>query len=119
VNGLPPKPDQSRTNTERPNRADANKIQGVDFHPESQQIAWVDTETGELQEQRLLHREAAEAFYRELATRSVQVRIGMEASGHARWFEGFVSELGFALWIGDAAQIRAPAPDGPGPHAGS
>jgi hypothetical protein len=32
-------------------------IIGVDFHPEFQQIASVDTETGEIQEKRLAHRE--------------------------------------------------------------
>jgi hypothetical protein len=30
----------------------------------------------------------------------------MEASGHARWFEGLIPELRFELWIGDAAEIR-------------
>jgi hypothetical protein len=34
-------------------------IIGVDFHPEFQQIAWVDTDSGELQEKRLGHREEA------------------------------------------------------------
>jgi transposase len=81
-------------------------IIGVDFHPEFQQIAWVDTDTGELQEKRLQHREEAETFYRELAAQAVQVRIGMEASGHARWFERLLCELKFELWIGDAAEIR-------------
>lgn len=37
----------------------------------------------------------------------MKVRIGMEASGHSRWFERLVGELGFELWIGDPAQIRA------------
>jgi hypothetical protein len=32
---------------------------------------------------------------------------GLEASGHARWFERLLSELKFELWIGDAAEIRA------------
>lgn len=58
-------------------------IIGVDFHPEFQQIATIDTDTGELQERRPGHREEAESFYRELAERKVQVRVGMEASGHA------------------------------------
>jgi transposase len=82
-------------------------IIGVDFHPEFQQIAWVDTDTGELQEQRLQHREEAETFYRELAARGMQVRVGMEASGHARWFERLLAELQIELWIGDAAEIQA------------
>jgi transposase len=38
-------------------------IIGCDYHPGFQQIAWLDTETGELQERRLAHREEAEAFY--------------------------------------------------------
>src|SRR6476646_3479430 len=62
-------------------------IIGCDYHPGVQQIAFVDTETGEFQETRLQHREPAEQFYRELALRGVQVRLGMEASGQARWFE--------------------------------
>src|SRR6476660_9758239 len=61
-------------------------IIGADYHPAFQQIAFVDTETGELQERRLDHPEAAEKFYRELAAQGKKVRVGMEASGHARWF---------------------------------
>ena len=43
-------------------------IIGVDFHPEFQQIASVDTDSGEFQEKRLAHREEAENFYRALAS---------------------------------------------------
>jgi len=81
-------------------------IIGVDFHPEFQQIALVDKETGEFQEKRLAHREEAENFYRSLAAAGQKVRVGMEASGHARWFERLLAELNFELWIGDAAVIR-------------
>src|SRR6266705_3462280 len=42
-------------------------IIGVDFHPEFQQIALVDKDTGEFQEKRLAHRDEAEKFYRGLA----------------------------------------------------
>src|SRR5271165_47634 len=35
------------------------------------------------------------------------VRVGMEASGHGRWFERLLTELQIELWIGDAAEIRA------------
>jgi transposase len=81
-------------------------IIGADYHPGFQQIAWVDTETGELNELRLEHREGAEKFYRDLAARGMKVRVGMEASGHARWFERLLAELHFELWMGDAAEIR-------------
>src|SRR6266851_3078300 len=81
-------------------------IIGADYHPAFQQIAFVDTETGELQERRLEHAEVAEKFYRELAAQGKKVHVGMEASGHARWFERLLAELNFELWIGDAAEIR-------------
>ena len=82
-------------------------IIGMDYHPSFQEIALVDNETGEYQESRLEHREEAEKFYRDLATRGVKVRVGMEASGQARWFERLLTELNLELWIGDAAEIRA------------
>ena len=44
-------------------------IIGADYHPGFQQIAFVDTDTGEFQERQLQHREEAEKFYRELAAR--------------------------------------------------
>ena len=80
-------------------------IIGCDYHPSFQQIAFVDTESGELKEQRLAHREGAEEFYRALAATGQQVRVGMEASGHARWFERLLAELQFELWMGDASEI--------------
>ena len=82
-------------------------IIGVDFHPAFQQIAFADTATGEFQERRLLHREEPEKFCRDLAAQGRKVRVGMEASGHARWFERLLAELNFELWIGDAAEIRS------------
>jgi transposase len=82
-------------------------IIGCDYHPGFQQIAYVDTETGELHERALQHREEAEKFYRELAAQGLKVRVGMEASGHARWFERLLAELNVELWIGDAAEIRS------------
>ncbi|MGA2201653.1 MAG: IS110 family transposase, partial [Terriglobales bacterium] len=78
----------------------------MDYHPGFQQTAFVDMDTGELQERRLQHREEAEKFYRDLGAQGASVRVGMEASGHARWFERLLSELHFELWIGDAAEIR-------------
>jgi hypothetical protein len=55
---------------------------------------WSDSEfTGQ-------HCEEAEKFYRDLAAQGVKVRAGMEANGHARWFERLLGELNFELWIG-------------------
>jgi transposase len=81
-------------------------IIGVDFHPEFQQIALVDTNSGELEERRLRHPDEAEAFYRDLASQGKTVRVGMEASGHGRWFERLMGELQIELWVGDAAEIK-------------
>jgi len=83
-------------------------IIGCDYHPSVQQIAWADTETGECGEKRLMHSDGeAERFYRELKEKGVQVRVGIEATGHSRWYERLLAELGFELWVGNAAEIRA------------
>jgi transposase len=79
-------------------------IIGCDYHPGFQQIAYVDTDTGELSEARLGHKEQAEQFYNELSKRGIPVRVGMEASGHARWFERLLNELQFELWIGECSR---------------
>ena len=81
------------------------KIVGCDLHTRYQQVAMLDAETGELVEHRLEHESGeARAFYAGLAA---PVRVGIEATGHTRWFERMLGELGHELWIGDAAQIRA------------
>ena len=83
-------------------------IIGVDYHPSSQQIAFCNQGTGECGEQRLSHSEGeAERFYRDLQQRGISARVGMEATGYARWFERLLTELGFELWIGNAAEIKA------------
>ena len=83
-------------------------IIGCDYHPGVQQIAFMDTETGEFGERRLEHGEGeAEKFYRDLQQAGISVRVGMEATGHARWFERLLEELHFELWIGDPLEIRA------------
>jgi transposase len=81
------------------------KIVGCDFHPSFQQIAVLNTETGEIEERRLGNSDGeAEAYYRQLEAPAL---IGMEAVGNSLWFEQLVARLGHELWIGDAAQIRA------------
>jgi transposase len=80
-------------------------IIGCDFHPSWQQVSWVDTESGDSGECKLVHATGdAEQFYRQLAA---AVLIGMEATGNSQWFIELVEDLGHTILIGDAAQIRA------------
>ncbi len=81
------------------------KIVGCDFHPEWQQIAVFDVETGEISEHKLMNGDGeAEEFYRRL---EVPALIGVEACGNSQWFIELLERLGHQVWIGDAAQIRA------------
>jgi transposase len=83
-------------------------IIGVDYRPSFQTIAFLMEETGECGEQELNHSDGrAEKFYRDLKQRGIRVRVGMEATGYSRWFERLLAELGFELWIGDPAEIKA------------
>src|SRR5437899_4238468 len=80
-------------------------IIGCDFHPSWQQIAWLDSETGESGERKLVHASGeAQQFYRQLAAPAL---IGMEATGNSQWFIELVEDVGHEIWIGDAAEIRA------------
>jgi len=80
-------------------------IIGCDFHPSWQQVSWLDTETGEAGEGKLVQASGdAERFYRQLAAPAL---IGMEATGNCHWLVDLLAELGHELWVGDAAQIRA------------
>ncbi len=80
-------------------------IIGCDFHPSWQQVSWLDTETGETGEQKLVTASGdAERFYRRIA---VPALIGMEATGNCHWLVDLLAEIGHELWMGDAAQIRA------------
>jgi transposase len=76
-----------------------------DLHTRYQQIAMVDTDTGEMLECRLEHENGeARAFYAALAG---SVRVGIEATGYTHWFERMLAEMGHELWMCDAARIRA------------
>src|SRR6202158_4860350 len=82
-------------------------IIGVDYHPSFQQISFMDQETGECGGRRLNHSDGeAEKYFRDLKQRGVSVRVGLEATGYSRWFERLLAELGFEVWIGDAAEIK-------------
>jgi len=78
---------------------------GCDFHPSWQQVSWLDTETGETAEQKLVHAPGeAERFYRHLPAPAL---VGMESTGNCQWFVEMVTAAGHEVWIGDAARIRA------------
>ncbi len=80
-------------------------IIGCDFHPSWQQVSWLDTETGETGDQKLVQADGeVERFYRALAAPAL---IGMEATGNCQWLVDLLAEVGHELWVGDAAQIRA------------
>ena len=80
-------------------------IIGCDFHPSWQMISWLDTETGETGERKLMHATGeARQFYEALAG---AVRVGLESTGNSHWFVDLLTELGHEVWIGDAARIRA------------
>jgi hypothetical protein len=60
----------------------AMTIIGCDFHPSWHQIAWLDSETGETGEHKLVHAiRDATRFYEQL---SGPVLMGMEATGKPR-----------------------------------
>lgn len=83
-------------------------IIGCDFHPSFQQIAMVDTETGELSERTLLHAGGeAQRFYEGLKG---EVVVGIESSGNTLWFERLLEKLGHTLLIGNPTAIAAANP---------
>ncbi len=78
---------------------------GCDFHPSWQQVSWMNRETGEAGDQKLVHEPGAvEKFYRQFPAGT---RIGMEATGNCQWFVDLVTGLGHKVLVGDAAKIRA------------
>ena len=78
---------------------------GCDFHPSWQQVSWMNRETGEAGDQKLVHEPGAvEKFYRQFPAGT---RIGMEATGNCQWFVELVTGLGHKVLVGDAAKIRA------------
>src|SRR5260370_187468 len=85
--------------------ADAMTFVGCDLHTRMQQVAVLDTRTGEVSERQLAHDGSAiEEFYAALPG---PVTIGIESTGYATWFHTLIQRLGHTLLVGDAAKIRA------------
>jgi transposase len=78
---------------------------GCDLPSRTQQVAVLDTRTGELVEQALAHEgDAVERFYRALPP---PVTIGIETTGYPQWFHALMHQLGHTVLVGEAAKIRA------------
>src|SRR5262245_17105123 len=78
---------------------------GCDLHSRKQQVAVLDTTTGEILEQELVHEGGAvERFYRALRP---PVTIGIETTGYTQWFYTLMQRLGHTVIVGEAAKIRA------------
>jgi transposase len=78
---------------------------GCDLHSRKQQVAVLDTTTGEILEQELVHEgDAVERFYRALRP---PVTIGIETTGYTQWFHAVMHRLGHTVLVGEAAKIRA------------
>src|SRR5262245_57237021 len=85
--------------------AGAMTFVGCDLHTRTQQVAVLDTRTGEMREHQLVHEgPAVEEFYAALPR---PVTLGIESTGYASWFHTLMQRLGHTLLVGDAAKIRA------------
>ena len=79
-------------------------IIGCDFHTRTQQMAMLDTATGEVVERGLEHAKGeAKRFYAGLKEPAL---VGIESTGYALWFQEMLAELGHELVVGEAAKIR-------------
>src|SRR5262244_3588511 len=78
---------------------------GCDLHTRKQQVALLNTDTGELRDQELSHvGDDVERFY---AALSPPVTVGIESTGYSLWFHTLLQRLGHPLLVGEAAKIRA------------
>jgi transposase len=78
---------------------------GCDLHTRKQQVALLNTDTGELWDQELSHAgDDVERFY---AAVPPPVTVGIESTGYSLWFHALLQRLGHTLLVGEAAKIRA------------
>src|SRR5690242_6699767 len=103
-----PAVDRVRVRDRHPNprqEAALMTLVGCDLHTRKQQVAVLDTTTGEVVEQELVHEgDAVERFYRALRP---PVTIGIETTGYTQWFHALMHRLGHTVLVGEAAKIRA------------
>jgi transposase len=78
---------------------------GCDLHTRKQQVALLNTDTGEVRDHERSHDgDAVERFYAALPP---PVTVGIESTGDAVWFHDILPRLGHTLLVGEAAKIRA------------
>jgi len=84
------------------------QIIGCDLHTRQQTLAILDTQTGEVMEEILVHGgDNVRKFYSALPR---PVRVGIEATGSMQWFVNLMEELGIECQVGHSAKIRAAEP---------
>src|SRR4029450_3411244 len=78
---------------------------GCDLHTRKQQVALLNTDTGELWDQELSHTgDDVERFYAALPP---PVTVGIESTGYSLWLHALLQRQGHTLLVGEAAKIRA------------
>src|SRR5437899_8690085 len=89
-------------------------IIGCDFHPSWQQVSWLDTETGETGEPKLVQASGdAERFYRQVAVAGADRHGSHRQLSLAGGFAGRVGPRAVGGRCGaDSCQLRAAAEDG-------
>src|SRR4029453_6109035 len=78
---------------------------GCDLHSRKQQVAVLDTTTGEVLEQELAHDgDAVQRCYRALRPPRT---IGIQYNGYTQGFHALMHRLGHTVPVGEAGKIRA------------
>src|SRR3989442_14955698 len=75
-------------------------IIGCDYQPGFQQIAFVDTDSGEWNERKLGHREEAEQFYRQLEVRGKKCVSGWKPVGMRAGLSGYSANCSLSYGSG-------------------
>ena len=84
------------------------RIIGCDLHARQQTLAMLETTTGEMLNQTLMHEgNEVREFYSQLPR---PVLVGIEATGSMHWFLKLMEELGIECQVGHPATIRAAEP---------
>lgn len=87
--------------------ADVAIVIGCDMHTRFQQLAVIDTATGEVVEEARLENEPEEGVKAWYGKWAAPATVAVEATGYLRWFLELMAPTGHELLLGDAARLRA------------